>query len=1040
MTAINKNAANAKGAKALAKKAAVKAPVEAAAEAKLIAEAADAAVSGHAHGASISGLGAQSVVADGEGGSSGGMGSTALILGGVALAGGIAAAAAGGGNSNDTTYVPVPTPAPTPAAPTYAVSAVNPTSNAAITSVDEGSTVRFVVEVKNATQPNQSYSLSGISADDLVDPSKISGSVTIGSDGKGYVDIAIKADKVTEGAEKVKITVGSASAEITVNDASLTPPPAAQTFTLTTGVDNGSAFAGGDGDDTFKADAASKLGAFDVLDGGAGSDKVVFSDTSATAFTLSTLATITSVEGIELSHTSDAAAATDAVTLDVSGYSSVRTLSIANQAVDTTGVAAADVSVTSKSNLTSLTINGGAVAADVGAVSITDAGADGSATAASKDTLASVTLIGTGTTTLASDALTALTLNAAGAVTNTDGYTSDTRALTITYAGGTNGGVTDAGATSVVVKATGAVTNLGTVVVDAATSLTVDNTGGGAIAAGHLHAAAATSVTVIADNAITVSDLAFGSTTVATLAISGDSLVTVANPTLAATGVLTVSGSASLTSASGVTGGASVSTVGTTGTVTLGSTTATAGIDTAVAYAGGAGVDKLSIGATTKAITLGAGNDTLYMTGSAFGTGGSVDAGDGNDTLVMISANAATASSAATFETKISNFEVLSLGATSTADAIDLANLDDISTIKSAGVTANSLTITNLQATNSVTFTGAAVGTVSLGLVTTIGTSDVVNLTYEAAAGFANTGATTVAGVEKLVITTSDTSVATDVTPVITAFTAPISATAATTVTVGGNAGIDLSGNSLSLKLTSFDASGVTGYVAADGTNTAGTVKLTTGNLEGSATITGGAGDDVLNASAAATAGKTVTINGGAGHDTITGSATLAGVLDGGAGDDIITGGSAADTIKGGDGADTINGGGGLDTLTGGAGKDTFVLGAANTSTTVYATITDAAAGDKLDFTDYANATFTSTKLSLAATATFTDYLNTATSSTSADGTVSWFQFGGDTYVVQNNSNTATFFSTTDVVVKLTGLVDLSSSTLSATTAVLTIA
>jgi S-layer protein len=813
---------------------------------------------------------------------------------------------------------------------------------------------------------------------------------------------------------------------------------------LTTGVDADAAFVGAATNDTFKADAAAKFGAFDVLDGGAGDDKIVFTDTSATAFKLSTLATVKSIEAIEVAHTSDDAAATDAVTLDVSGYSSVKSISIANQAVDANGTAAANVTVTSKSNLTSLAIDGGAVAADVGVVTISDAGANGDATAASADTLASVTLVGTGAVTLASEALTSLTLNAAGAVTNTDTFTTDARALTVNFAGGTNGGVSDAGATAVLVKATAAVADLGGLDFANATSVIIDNTGGGKISAGHVHAASATSVAVVADNAVTVSDLAFGSTTVKTLDISGDSLVTVSDyvPILAATGVLTVSGSAGFKSALGITGGASVSTAATTGTVTLGAGTTTTGIGTAVAYAGGAGKDVLSIGATTKAITLGGGDDTLSMTGSAFGTGGSVDAGDGTaDILVMTSANAATASATAAFEAKISNFEVVSLEATAAAavDVVDVANLDDISTVRSAGVVATgSLTINNLQATNSFTLTGAANDAVALNLATAIGTSDVVNVALSASAGFANAGTITIAGVETVNLSTSDTSVSTDLTPVITAFTAPIAATSATSVVVTGNAGLDLTGSTL-LAVTSLDASAVTGFVAADGTNAAGAVTYTTGLVTGSITVKGGAGDDVLNAVAATTAGKTVTIFGNGGNDTITGSASRANSLSGGAGDDTLTGGTAADTFDGGDGVDRITLGGGLDVVTGGAGKDTFVVTHTSTTSAVYGRVTDAATGDKIEFADKGTETFASTKIALAATASFADYLNAAsTGDGSTNGAISWFQFGGNTYVVEDRSVDATFTSGADIVVQLDGLVNFTSTSLAGN--VLTIA
>ena len=53
---------------------------------------------------------------------------------------------------------------------------------------------------------------------------------------------------------------------------------------------------------------------------------------------------------------------------------------------------------------------------------------------------------------------------------------------------------------------------------------------------------------------------------------------------------------------------------------------------------------------------------------------------------------------------------------------------------------------------------------------------------------------------------------------------------------------------------------------------------------------------------------------------------SVAQLVAGGGGDDILTGGSAADTLNGGDGDDTLTGGLGADTLTGGAGKDRFVF------------------------------------------------------------------------------------------------------------------
>lgn len=810
---------------------------------------------------------------------------------------------------------------------------------------------------------------------------------------------------------------------------------AGQTFTLTAGVDSVS---GGAGNDSIKADAAAKLGAFDNINGGDGTDTLEFTDLSLDPFTLSTSATVTGVENLVLSHTSNAAA--DIITLDTSVYSSLRSISVANIGTNIGAAGTNGVVITTESNVTSVIINGGASAQDIVDAAVSDSGAAADATTATTDALASVTLVGLGgAVAVASDALTAVSINAvAGLVTNTDGYVAatDARALTVTYDGGTNGGVTDAGATSVTVKASATVADIGTNTFAAATAVTVDNTGGGKITTGSLATAAAKTINIIADNAITLTGTV-GATTVTALTISGDSKVTASGITTKASGVVTINDSASLTLAAQIgTLGTSGSVVNnSTGTVTLGSGTTTAGIDTTVAYTGGAGKDVLSVGATTKAITLGGGDDTLSLVGATIGTGGSIDAGDGNDTLVLTSANAATASATTTFEAKISNFEVVSLGATSTVggDTIDVANLDDISNIKSAGGS-TALTVNNLQATNLFTQTALTSAAVALNLTTTVGSSDVVNVKFEASAGFVNTGTITIAGVETVNVTTSDTSVSTDLTPTITAFTAPIAATSATSVVITGNAGIDLTGNTLSTVLASFDASGVTGYVATDGTNTAGAVKFTTGNLTVASALKGGAGDDVLNASAAQTAGKLVTIYGNDGNDALTGSATLASTLYGGAGDDTLTGGAGADTLDGGDGADRIVLGGGLDVVTGGAGNDTFVVAATGTTASAYGRITDAAAGDKIEFgANLGTETFASTKITLASTATFTDYLNAAAANTGpggflTNGAISWFQFNGNTYVVEDRSTDATFLSGTDILIQLDGLVSFTST------------
>lgn len=87
------------------------------------------------------------------------------------------------------------------------------------------------------------------------------------------------------------------------------------------------------------------------------------------------------------------------------------------------------------------------------------------------------------------------------------------------------------------------------------------------------------------------------------------------------------------------------------------------------------------------------------------------------------------------------------------------------------------------------------------------------------------------------------------------------------------------------------------------------------------ATLTGGAGNNVLDASAFT---RSVTLNGSGGDDTLIGGAGND-TLNGGGGNDRITGGPGRDVLNGGDGDDALfsNDGLGNDTVLGGSGNDT---------------------------------------------------------------------------------------------------------------------
>ncbi|MFM9962823.1 MAG: M36 family metallopeptidase [Planctomycetaceae bacterium] len=119
---------------------------------------------------------------------------------------------------------------------------------------------------------------------------------------------------------------------------------------------------------------------------------------------------------------------------------------------------------------------------------------------------------------------------------------------------------------------------------------------------------------------------------------------------------------------------------------------------------------------------------------------------------------------------------------------------------------------------------------------------------------------------------------------------------------------------------------------------------LTVGDLTGVSqtllTISGGDGNDIVNASGNGQGDVLLRLNGNAGNDTLTGSAnndTIDGgdgrdVLFGGNGNDLIFGGTDNDAINGGSGDDSVTGDDGNDTLAGGDGNDTLRGGLGNDS------------------------------------------------------------------------------------------------------------
>ena len=177
----------------------------------------------------------------------------------------------------------------------------------------------------------------------------------------------------------------------------------------------------------------------------------------------------------------------------------------------------------------------------------------------------------------------------------------------------------------------------------------------------------------------------------------------------------------------------------------------------------------------------------------------------------------------------------------------------------------------------------------------------------------------------------------------------------------------------------------------------------------------------------AATAG--LTVKGGSAADTIT--LAQKATVDAGAGNDTIVAAAAGGTFTGGAGADTFN-------------VAAAVVGTATPAGAVITSITDAAATDKILFAALGTEVFTSAKVDVStATALIGGTVNALDLALAGDGStnaaIKWFQYGGDTYVVEDLS-AATAVAITDVVVKLTGLVDLSTASYDATANALTLA
>lgn len=320
------------------------------------------------------------------------------------------------------------------------------------------------------------------------------------------------------------------------------------TFTLTTGVDTGSAFTGTDDNDIFNA-AAGTFSALDTIDGGAGTDVMAI---ATTTWAIPVSATIVNVETLSISDAGVANVVSTAFTgltnLTVSGVGGVNVTSAATTAITAVNTGAQAMTIIGGGSVSSfttgaqaITVGGTAVANAFTTISATNTQDDNNgditiqdrsgASAVTGGTLTSVILSGGGdTNTVTSNGLTSLTLSGASTDVTTVTAAAGTRAITINLGVNTAATVADATATTATVNVTGAQTGNSIVSVDAATTVTINGTI--ATTLNQVNVAAATAMNLSATGAaLILTDVAGGGADnlVTAYTVTGDSLVTVTN-------------------------------------------------------------------------------------------------------------------------------------------------------------------------------------------------------------------------------------------------------------------------------------------------------------------------------------------------------------------------------------------------------------------------------------------------------------------------------------------------------------------------------
>ncbi len=329
------------------------------------------------------------------------------------------------------------------------------------------------------------------------------------------------------------------------------------------------------------------------------------------------------------------------------------------------------------------------------------------------------------------------------------------------------------------------------------------------------------------------------------------------------------------------------------------------------------------------------------------------------------------------------------------------STLNNLALTGTTAITSSELFLTNMANNGTLELTAAGMGA-TVTMKDASGNSDTFNIVIGDQAPSTNVGTVVVNSVETINVTTTDIFTDTDKNGKDDSNSSSIlvvSADAAKTVNVSG-AG-DLTLDTTSSVLTKVDASKMTGDLdyTADGA-TAGTE------------VIGGAGNDTLRAS------------------------------------------GEKDVLKGGEGSDTFHATD-LTIVYGGAGADKFYF-ATPTQLSKVSTIADLGSGDTIYLIDNENGPAgtavdkfysAGAEYNVNTTTTFEAKVNASLVQTGA-GEATWFQHAGNTYIVIDGTDSVnpaagavdTYTAGKDVVIEITGLVDLSTASFNATIGTLEIA